>query len=331
MKQALASRLLFRSGLGQLLAGAMPWSGVLVLNYHRIGDGSRSQFDRGLWSATAEAFAEQIRLFKSHLDLISLDDLPDALARRRGRYGLITFDDGYRDNYEVAFPILKAEGARAAFFIATGFIDNPRLPWWDEIAWMTRTSRRQGIELSEWLASPLSFDEPDRERAVRTLLRVYKSMPADSTEKYLDAIAQATGSGRCSIELSKDLWMTWDMIREMHAAGMTIGGHTVNHPLLTRVSPQRQREEIQGCVARLTEIIGQPPRYFSYPVGGKDAFDNVTRDCLKEAGIRCAFSYYGGFRSFVDWDDYDVRRVPVESYLSNDWFQAIVSLPRFFA
>lgn len=303
---------------------------MLTLNYHRIGDDRGSLFDRGLWSATAEAFAEQVRFCKTHIDLIGPDDLPRIARKGRGRYALITFDDGYRDNYEVAFPILRREGVPATFFVTTGFLDNPGLPWWDEIAWMVRTSRRSEINLAGWLPASIPFDEPDREGAVRSLLRAYKAMPPDSTARYLDAIAETTGSGRCRAD-GMNLWMTWDMIRKMRAGGMTIGGHSVSHPVLARASRQRQSEEILGCGRRLADELGESMRYFSYPVGGRDAFDAATRDCLRQAGVEYAFSYYGGYRRFDDWDDYDVQRVPIETYLTPDWFRSIISLPQFFA
>ena len=331
MKEAIATHLLCRSGLRFLLARTIPWSGILVLNYHRVGNGNQSPFDRGLWSADAAAFTNQIRFCKSQFDLITPDDIPRVLAQASGRYALITFDDGYKDNYEVAFPILKAEGVPATFFVTTGFVDAPRLPWWDEIAWMVRTSRQVQVELPGWVPAPISFDEPDREGAVRTLLRTYKAMPADSTDLYLDAIAEATRSGRCAQDAGTGLWMNWEMLREMRAAGMTVAGHTVTHPVLARISIKRQREEILGCGARLAEEMREPMRYFSYPIGKPGSFDSVTQDCLREAGVRYAFSYYGGFRRFGEWNSYDVRRVPVETHLTAEWFQSIVTVPQFFA
>jgi peptidoglycan/xylan/chitin deacetylase (PgdA/CDA1 family) len=330
-KEAIAARLLCLSRLRSPLAGMLRWSGVLVFNYHRVGEENASPFDRGLWSASAEAFTEQIRFCKSQLEMITPDDLPRIRASTHGRYGMITFDDGYLDNYQVAFPILKAEEVPATFFITTGFIDSHRVSWWDEIAWMVRTSKHDLIELPDWLPAPVSFDNPDRERAVWTLLHAYKAMPSDSAVSYLDAIARATGSGRCERDASQALWMNWDMLREMKAAGMTIGAHTVTHPVLARASQEHQRDEILGCCNRLIEEMGQPIRHFSYPVGGQNAFDAITRDVLREAGIQHAFSYYGGFRRFSDWDDYDIRRVPVEPYIDFDWFRSIVSLPHLFA
>jgi peptidoglycan/xylan/chitin deacetylase (PgdA/CDA1 family) len=330
MIRSVAASVLSKTGLGFVLTRTIPWSGVLVFNYHRLAGGDSPAFDRGVLSADAETFARQIRFWRSTLDIISPHDLPDVLARGRGRYGLITFDDGYRDNYEIAFPVLRAEGVPATFFVSTGFIDNRRLTWWDEIAWMVRSSQRTSIELPEWLPEVLPFDEPDRERAVSTLLRAFKVMPTESTDRFLAAIAEATESGRSGLEQGRDLWMSWDMLREMKMGGMTIAGHTLNHVVLARASRDRQREEITGCAARLAAEMGEPMRYFSYPVGQRTSFDAVTRECLREAGVRYAFSYYGGYRRFSDWDNYDIRRVPIEMYLTADWIRSIVALPQIF-
>src|SRR5690606_9159232 len=133
-KKELAARALATPGIRRLLAAALPGNGVLVLNYHRVGDSSRSRYDRALWSATAEGFDAQVAFLKAECDVIALDDIDDALQRRRGRHVAITFDDGYLDNHDIAFPVLRHHGVPAAFFIATGFIDRRLLPWWDAIA-----------------------------------------------------------------------------------------------------------------------------------------------------------------------------------------------------
>ncbi len=83
------------------------------------------------------------------------------------------------------------------------------------------------------------------------------------------------------------------MVREMRAAGMAFGAHTVDHPVLARCSVERQRGEISGSVARLRDELGQPPALFSYPIGAPGTFDARTRACLREAGITHAFSLSG--------------------------------------
>jgi peptidoglycan/xylan/chitin deacetylase (PgdA/CDA1 family) len=111
---------------------------------------------------------------------------------------------------------------------------------------------------------------------------------------------------------------------------MSIGGHTINHPILAQMLPEQQWQEISGCGERFKEELGEPMLYFSYPVGGLGSFNDDTRACLEKAGVRYAFSYYGGFRRFDEWDKYDIRRIAVESYIGTDWFRAIVTLPQFF-
>jgi len=330
VKRALAARVLSRTGLLAIASRAMAWSGVLILNYHRIGAARQSAFDRALWSADAAAFDAQVRFLASQFDVVTPNDLPDILGRRKGRFVLITFDDGYLDNYEVAFPILRRHGVPATFFVTTGFVDTQPLSWWDEIAWMVRTSRKSGIEAVAWLPAPVPFDEPDRERAVHALLNAYTAMPGDSTGAYLDALAAATGSGRWRAEQGSADWMTWDMLREMRAAGMVVGGHTVNHPVLAQLSADQQWEEISGCRRRIGEELGEQMRYFSYPVGGRESFNRDTRTCLRRAGVQYAFSYYGGFRTFAPSDDLDIPRIAIESYMDADWVRAVFLLPQVF-
>jgi peptidoglycan/xylan/chitin deacetylase (PgdA/CDA1 family) len=233
------------------------------------------------------------------------------------------------DNYATAFPILISQNVKASFFIATGFIDNPQVPWWDEIAWMVRTSTRSAVEIPGYLPYRVEFDGLDRERAVRTLLRTYFAVPTGQTSKFLEAVAETTGTGRPSSDAvdPRSIWMTWDMVREMHAAGMTIGGHTVSHPILSRLSREEQLEEVAGCELRLRREIGAPMRTFAYPYGFRGTFNVDSRECLRDRGVVTAFSYYGGFRQLSKWDNYDIPRIAVEQSTTFEEFRAVVMFP----
>jgi peptidoglycan/xylan/chitin deacetylase (PgdA/CDA1 family) len=331
MKAARLARWVERTGFRGILGNLMRWTGVLCLNYHRIGYPADSLFDRDLWSANPVDFEEQMRFLRSNFEVIGLADLPNVLEKKRGRHVLVTFDDGYRDNYEIAFPILKHQGVPATFFVATGFLDHPKLSWWDEIAWMVRRSPRHELHMSPWLPGPLEHDEPDRERTVQVLLKKYKGLRASQTGPFLEALATATASGRCPPEVASDMWMTWDMVRAMRAGGMTIGGHTVNHPVLASLPADEQRQEIDGCAQRLQEELGEAMVAFSYPVGRPECFNADTRASLRQCGVRYAFSYYGGYRTGADWDDHDIRRIAVETYVDRDLFRSTVCMPQIFA
>lgn len=327
----LAARAMRVSGLGWLLRRFRTWQGVLALNYHRVVADFDSSFDRDLWSASPDVFDAQMRFLKKHFDVLVPSDLHGVLGKGHGRYVLVTFDDGYRDNYDQAFPILKSHGVRATFFVTTGFLDHAGVSWWDDIAWMVKTSARRQVPAGPWLPAPVVFNEPGRERAVAALLRRYKSLRGEAAVSFLDFLAEATGSGRCPAEAARGLWMTWDMVRELRAAGMCVGGHTVHHPILARLSRAEQAEEIAGCGRRIEAELGEPMTCFSYPVGGPSAFNDDTRACLRENRVEYAFSYHRDFRRFHTWDPYDIWRLPVDKGTSLDRFRGALTLPQMIA
>ncbi len=117
------------------------------------------------------------------------------------------------------------------------------------------------------------------------MLRAYKALPADAGVAFLAALADACGVARPGPDASRGLWMDWDMLRAMRNAGMTVGGHTVTHPVLARATPEQQRAEIAGCARRLLEELGEPMRCFAYPVGQPDSFD-ATNARLPPGGRR---------------------------------------------
>lgn len=321
------------TGLLPLLRKVPGWKGLIVVNYHRIGNREASPLDRGAFSGTAEALNAQVAILKREAEVILPGDL-DAAREQPGRYVMLTFDDGYRDNYELAFPILKAHGVGAVFFPCTSFIDQAGLAWWDEIAWMVRSSPRRGLPPNPWVRQALDFDDPDRDRAIRILLARYKELPAAIAGEFIAFLAEATGSGRPDPAMATDLWMTWGMVREMHAAGMEIGGHTVNHPILARLNPDQQQVEIAGCSRRLAAELGVAPRAFAYPVGGRDTFDDATQSILCESGFQYAFSFYGGYSRFNrrrPWSPFDIPRIAVSHDAGLATIKALVSFPQLVA
>jgi peptidoglycan/xylan/chitin deacetylase (PgdA/CDA1 family) len=315
------------TGLRSLFSRLKMWRGILTLNYHRVGDARISPFDPELFSATPEEFDAQIRFLKTWCDVVVPDDLEAARHERRGRFALITFDDGYTDNFTVALPILRAHEVPATFFLATGLLDRPRVPWWDEIAWMARVGIPRTIPGGPWLPGPLEIDPAEPETALWQLNEVYRRLPLASRDAYLDFLGEATGRGRCGTEPARDLWMTWEMVRQLRAAGMTLGGHTHEHVVLSEQSADRQRDELETCLRRIGEEVGLRPAIISYPHGKPGSFDRTTRACLEEVGVRHAFSYYGGYCRFDVWDPYNIPRIAVERYISLPQFRTIVACP----
>jgi peptidoglycan/xylan/chitin deacetylase (PgdA/CDA1 family) len=308
-RRAAAAAALERSGLGALLRVAPTWRGLLALTYHRIGTPGDAPLDRAMWDATLEDFDAQVAFLARNFDVVGPADVG---PKPPGRHVLITFDDGYRDNYTHALPILRAHAATATFFLTTGFLDRPRLAWWDEVAWMVRTSGGDGAEIP-------------------ALLNRVKALPGTQREDFIDRLGARTGAGRAPAAVSAEQWMTWRMARELLAAGMTVGGHTVSHPILARLDEDAQHAEVVACRARLEAELGIPMRWFSYPNGDRGSFDARTRAIVAEAGVELAFAFHAGFVRRGDaWDPYALPRIAVGPRTAGPAFAATVTLPQVF-
>jgi peptidoglycan/xylan/chitin deacetylase (PgdA/CDA1 family) len=305
------------------------WRGALVLGYHRVLEpGTDNPFDDGVVSATPSTLDAQLRLISRYFEVVTPDAL-GARARPPRRTIVITFDDGYRDNFELALPVLRRHGIPATFFLATGFLDRPSVPWWDELAWMVKRSRRRALEPNGWLRSSISL--ADQRAATQELARVFKALPTERTNAFLEFCAQQTGSGRCPASEAADLWMTWEMAERMRYAGMGFGGHTANHPVLGRSDEALQRREIEECARRLRDRLGVTMRHFAYPVGLAGTYDDVTRRLLRQAGVQLAFSLHGGFVRPGSLDPLDVPRASVGIDAPPSAFRAALAQPRLFA
>lgn len=332
-KRELLANVLESTHAGTLLSSTVAqWNGVVVFNYHRIGDASKSKFDRALFSATQEVFENQVRFLKQNFDVIGVNDLQQALHDPTSQSVLITFDDGYLDNYEVAFPVLQQLDATALFFITSGYLDDRALSWWDETAWMIRSTELQQLDWPEIFSDPLSLDDaPQIQSAIHKVLLKLKSLPEELVSDFLDTLGTVVGTGRCPHKDADKLWMSWDMVREMDQAGMGIGGHTVTHPVLANCGSERQLHEIETSKRRVEEELGHAITAFSYPVGQQDSFTYETQAILQEVGYLWGFSFYGGYCPAMRFEQFDLKRMPVEQRLDSNLFQSIARLPQIFA
>ncbi len=206
------------------------------------------------------------------------------------RAAIITFDDGYADNYLNALPVLKSHELSACFFIATGFINGGAM-FNDRVCYAVRDSHQDHLEL-DWLdGGPLSLQTMEAKRAsLQRLLLAVKSLPLAERHSRVDELVQLLQA-----DAPNTLMMDESQLRAMIDAGMTIGGHTRNHPILTSLSPEQAKAEIVDGRADLTAITGQAPLLFAYPNGvpGKD-FDATHLQMVEQVGFRFAFSTQKG-------------------------------------
>ncbi len=322
------SLLLCASGLERL--ARLSWRGLLVFTYHRIGRPGEFD-DPDLFSATVEDFDTHVRLLADRFCIVPAGAADLDLARPARRIA-ITLDDGYRDQVEAA-RVLRRHGVPGSFFICTGFVDAPRVAWWDEIAWLSRSLRRD-LRASPWLPEGLHVVGRPADQVRRGINAGYKRAAGEQGEAFLDRLAEEAGQDRLTSEHARDQWMGWDDVRDLVAAGMEVGGHTVSHPVLATLPGQAQREEIAGSLRRLRDELHRPIDTFAYPVGGRWTFDDRTTALLAEVGVRRAFSFCGGVnprRTSAPRDPYDVLRVGVFREDSSSVVRATAAMPHLLA
>jgi peptidoglycan/xylan/chitin deacetylase (PgdA/CDA1 family) len=178
----------------------------------------------------------------------------------------ITFDDGYADNLTIAAPILSRLRLPATFFIASGFLDGGRMfndTVIESVRAISGTLDLSAIDLGIWPCA----DNAQRIKAIDGLLERLKYLAQDERQKKVDAIAGIAG-----LPATSELMMTRQQVRELRRHGMSIGAHTVTHPILTGLAPDEARREIEDGRRDLEDIVGERVKLFAYPNGkpGRD-------------------------------------------------------------
>jgi peptidoglycan/xylan/chitin deacetylase (PgdA/CDA1 family) len=178
----------------------------------------------------------------------------------------ITFDDGYADNLTIAAPILSRLRLPATFFIASGFLDGGRMfndTVIESVRAVSGTLDLSAIDCGIWPCA----DDVGRMKAIDGLLERLKYLPQEERQKKVDAIAGIAG-----LPARSELMMTRQQVRELRRHGMSIGAHTVTHPILTGLAPDEARREIEDGRRDLEDIVGERVKLFAYPNGkpGRD-------------------------------------------------------------
>lgn len=280
------------------------WAKVpAVLGYHRVVDQYNPDAHAGI-----PAMCISRKMLEQHLDwigrrfrFISLDEL-GARMQWGGKFdepvAVLTFDDGYRDVYENAFPLLKRKGIPAAVFVCSALVGTSQILVHDQLylllvrafdRWSAatgdgRTLPRFLLSRGVWLPGIDRMPEISRDPflAMQVLLN---GLPQSELSRVIRALEE-------EVQVEKKVYeslrlMDWDMVLAMHRAGITIGSHTRTHALLPNESWQRMEQEASGSRTELERRLRAPVRHFAYPCG---RFDKTAIDAVADAGYRYAYT-----------------------------------------
>jgi peptidoglycan/xylan/chitin deacetylase (PgdA/CDA1 family) len=270
----------------KLVRARLAKSQVAILMYHRVEPQKNPWFFP--YSITVSDFENQIIYLVKHYSILSLNELVDHVYEHQPlpkKAVVLTFDDGYKDNYTYAYPILKKYGVPATVFLTAGHIGSGELFWWDKITYVLHHTLCDVLELDDIGSYPLK-STGERLRAASTLVKKLGKLPEPEKNLLIEKIVNMSAVN-IPADSGKELILSWDEVREMNHGGIAIGAHTVTHPVLTKLLPEQAKREIIESRKIIEEKIGQPVTVFSYP-GGK--FSDKTASLLKDNGFRCALT-----------------------------------------
>jgi peptidoglycan/xylan/chitin deacetylase (PgdA/CDA1 family) len=299
------SETLYHSGLvGPIARGvafARPRPRVPILTFHRVNNDD----DPFMPSLPTSVFAARMSHIARHYRVLTVEELAERLQEGRvPRNALgLTFDDGYRDNLTHAAPILKRLGLPATAFLVTGHIDTPQALWFDRLAmaFKTATTRRVALGNGHLLSLGTVGERlAGLDAALDHLKHVSDDERSGSIERLIAAL-------RSNPERPKRLMLSWDEVDALRGLGFSIGAHTVTHPILSRLAPDRAWDEIHGSKIAIEKALGDPVRAFAYPNGGPDDYNETVTCLVRDAGFTCALTTRRGLND-TDTPVLELRR-----------------------
>jgi peptidoglycan/xylan/chitin deacetylase (PgdA/CDA1 family) len=302
------------TGATRLLEAVPARASLLILNYHRIGIASKTPYDSGTFSGTTTELDWQVSFLKQRFPIVNLDQAVDIVhgeSKPAKTSVLLTFDDGYRDNYDEAFPVFVKHKVSATFFLPTAFIGTGHLPWWDIIAYIAKNSRESRITLTYPQTAEFDLTLDYRARSIRGILNLFKLPSVTDADRFITELEAACNAHRPASSADR-CFLNWDEAREMQRGGMCFGSHTHTHEILGKLPLDRQTEELQISRSILERELDRTINTLAYPVGQPESFSQDTFTALQKADYKTAFSFYSGVNHPGHIKPFDVLRSGVD-------------------
>lgn len=335
-----------------LLASAFSWTGLSlaiiyarrlggsrlpILAYHRVlpeWPGDDFVFDPHLVSSTTAEFSWQMQFIARHFEPMSLETVAAAIERNDklpDNAVVVTFDDGYDDNYSEAFPVLRRCGIPATFFIATGYI-NGTLPFWYD--WLSAIIVANPEPVFEVKALGERFElvpaVAERRKVYEIVVTRLKQLPNKERLAALSEMEARYGEVFQSLDdtvRQRSRPMSRQQLAEMSSNGMQFGSHTVSHPILARLSDEELQTELTESRQRLREWTGQDIALLAYPNGGLSDFSERVVAIARRAGYKLAVAYVSGENRVGSMSPFSLRRIPVDLDVNRALFKLALGLP----
>ncbi|HAC87609.1 polysaccharide deacetylase family protein [Marinobacter sp.] len=285
-----------------------------ILMYHRIASNSAQG------ALDVDTFRHQMQTIKQELSPISLEDL--MTAHERGAVPdnavVITFDDGYADFYDYAFPVLREEGMPCTLFVTTGFVNGDLWLWPDRLRFCADQTTCNHVSFPE-IKKEFSVSE-NRHEVWNTLADHCLELPDKEKNSFIQRVADRFQVTLPTSAPSQYKGLSWDQVREISRAGIEIGSHSVSHPILTSLDPDELQRELVVSRETIESELVQTVRAFCYPNGQPIDFNERVKSAVRAAGYKFALAAYPARYPLNDF--WAINRYPAN--YSNAMFEKTV-------
>lgn len=260
---------------------------VTILGYHRVVADIDKAEENSIYGlvVSRETFREHCRILKKNFDVVSLDEAAEFLENGIFSYlpkAVITFDDGYLDNYEEAFPILREFDLPATIFLPTKMIGSDEPLSHDKAFWLAKNALEQNVNLEEIFQKADVREELGNISDVLTLTDKIVYLPAEQRDIIISELEKTLSISEYPKEYRL---LDWEKVREMNFCGIDFGDHTATHPVLPLEDEKSFATEIFESKQILEKELGKKVTSFAYPNG---KYNKKIREKIVEAGYNSA-------------------------------------------
>lgn len=313
--RTIVSKLVYYSGIiwlyKQLHRLGKRDNNILILAYHRVNDFENDVLDMAI---SPNTFEEQIKYLQRHYHILSLDEAVKILKESDKipeKAVVLTFDDGYKDNFDLAFPIVKKYHIPITVFVSVGDVESSKPFWWDQIINSVYDTNKIGINLNSFGLGEFKLRTKAEKRvAVHTIINKLKEFVPSKREKVIKHFEQLLQTNSSSSNGSHA--MKWTEIEQLQRHGITIGSHGLSHTILSRLNNSIAEFEICESKEILEKRLHSEIQYFAYPNGRPEDLNDRIIKTLKKAGYTAACTWIHGYNDSDNIDSFfKLKRVAV--------------------
>lgn len=302
--------ILFNSGYYDYIYSKRKNKGIdlVILTYHSI---IKDKVKHAGLEVSETNFVKQIEFLKNHFDIIDIDTGINLLNNNNYKNKLIiTFDDGYRNNYSTALPILIKNNIPATIFLTTDPIIKHSLLWGNDLDLAISESNCTNIIIDKLGQIDLSTDE-QKIGATKVIKKHLKCLSKPEIEYTIDNIHNQLKIITRDYTDQRYEMLLVDEIIDMSNKNITFGNHTCTHPIVSNISNREFQNELSNSTDNIKEWTGNDIHYFAYPNGLKDDFTEESKNILKTSNYKAAFTLIRGTNNSQN-DMYELKRIPVK-------------------